>query len=355
MTARPRKISRREFVNQTTIVTAGLVAGSVWASASNLPTINSKLDATFFVVADLHFHEIGPEHQLPLIRAMNRISADNATIWPTHIDGKPTNFGGVGQPIKDPAGIITVGDICNSGGGHNFLSQGNNIAAFRKRYELESSHEHTRFSTYVGLGNHDLDSNGGWPLKHDYYRNQMWKYVDSRHKDPNAPVPVLNYDPQTYCYSWNFGRLHCVQTHRFAGDTKNNHPSSIQWLAADLKKHASGNRPVAIFQHYAYNSWALQDDWWTKAERDTLRDTLKGYNIAGIFTGHIHSIAKFKWEGFDNFSTNNVEAEITTGNKDGNGSFLVAHITDEYLDIAHCRYKNQKGDFKLIAPFTKKL
>ena len=74
----------------------------------------------------------------------------------------------------------------------------------------------------------------------------MRDYVEVNHRTSvffKPPVPVGNYDVDTDCYSWDWGGLHLVQTHRFAGDVGHGAVSGLPWLQAgpcDLR----GRRPA---------------------------------------------------------------------------------------------------------------
>ena len=99
--------------------------------------------------------------------------------------------------------------------------EGTQLRQFSQRYQQGVGPDRVRFPVYCGLGNHDLDQDG--PPPHvDWYRRELRDYVELNHRSSvffKAPVPVTSYDVATDNYSWDWGGLHLVQTHKFAGDT----------------------------------------------------------------------------------------------------------------------------------------
>src|SRR5690606_72217 len=62
----------------------------------------------------------------------------------------------------------------------------------------------------------------------------------------------------------NWGGLHLVQTHRFAGDTGHGALSSLPWLKQDLAANAADGRLVVLFQHYGWDTFSTEV--WDKAQ-----------------------------------------------------------------------------------------
>lgn len=303
-----------------------------------------KLDVTFFVAADLHFDPPPETDQYYHVASMNSIcgifDTTKALTFPEEIEGNKTNFGSGGRKINIPNGVILVGDITDR-------AEPSSLKLLKERYEIGTDTNQVHFPVYVGLGNHDLDPQHVEPHQKEY-REQMLNYVVERHQGSSAPVPVNNFDSLSYNYSWNWGNLHLVQTHRFAGNMENGHANSLEWLKADLKKFASNGEPVIIFQHYGFDKFSI--GWWSDVERNALKEVLKDYNVIGIFTGHNHFAENLMWNDIPVFQVNNAWKD-----DDGNGSFAVCHITDEYFDVVTCRWKDGKGNAELISPFyTKK-
>lgn len=306
--------------------------------------INDKIfEVTFFVAADTHFDPPPESDQYYHILAMNTIcgtvNGKDAVVWPEFIDGVKTEFGSAGQKINIPNGVVLVGDITDR-------ADPAALKLFKSRYEKGEGDKKINFHVYIGLGNHDLDPQHVG-VNAEKYKNNMLAYVKERHQGKNAPVPVLNFDDLSKNYSWNWGNVHFIQTHRFAGNTENGQTNSLDWLAADLKKYAKDGKPVIIFQHYGFDKWSL--GWWSEKEREQLYNTIKKYNIVGIFVGHNHFAENIIWKGINVFQVNNAWPD-----DDGNGSFAVCKITNNYMDVVTCRWKDGQGNVELIAPYFHK-
>lgn len=326
-------MKRREFIRNT-----GFASAAIGLCGCGL--IGKKdLDVTFFVAADTHFDPPPDSDTYFHVRAMNRIPGNIS--WQKEIDGKLTCFGGSGSEMAKPHGIILAGDI---------LDKADPVALnlFRQRYEPGSGDKQINYPVYLGLGNHDINPSKDEKIKKEG-RQRMWNYVEERHKGENPPVPVSNFDDASRNYSWNWDNLHLVQTHLFAGATSDNQPSSFDWLVNDLYKNASDGRPIVIIQHYGFDRWALK--WWSDKERKDLFTLLKKYNVVAIFAGHSHYAENLEWEGIPIFQVNNAWPEIDNGNNDGNGSFAVVRVTDNFIDMATCIWENGEGKAKLVAPF----
>lgn len=298
-----------------------------------------ELDVTFFVAADTHFDPPPDSDTYYHVCAMNRIPG--SVSWPAEIGNKTTSFYSAGEKIKNSAGVVLAGDILDK-------ADEAALELFRTRYEQGEGSKQINYPVFLGLGNHDINPNVEEEEKLKG-RERMWNYVEERHKGNDAPVPVTNFDAASRNFSWDWDRLHLVQTHLFAGATSDDQPSSLKWLEEDLKKYASDGRPVVIIQHYGFDEWALK--WWTDKERKNLFTILKKYNVVGIFVGHTHFAENLEWEGIPVFQVNNAWPEIDGGNNDGNGSFAVVRITDNFIDMATCRWLNGEGDVELVAPF----
>lgn len=326
-------MNRRAFVRNTVLASGALYLHSCGIGKGD------KLDVTFFVGADTHFDPPPDSDTYYHVRAMNRIPGRE--IWPEEIDGQATHFGGAGLKVDQPKGVVLAGDLVDKAGAEA-------LSLFRQRYEEGPGDKQINYPVYLGLGNHDLN-----PMKEIKGRlegrQRMWDYVEARHKGTNAPVPVTKFDAATRNFSWDWGKLHLVQTHLFAGATSDEQTSSLAWLAQDLEAHASDGRPVVIVQHYGLDPWAL--NWWSDQEREDLFALLKKYHVVAIFAGHSHVAVNLEWEGIPVFQVNNAWPEIGNGNDDGNGSFAVVRITDHCIDMVTCRWRNDEGEVDLVAPF----
>ncbi|HTV70506.1 MAG TPA: metallophosphoesterase [Rhizobiaceae bacterium] len=314
----------------------------------------AALDVTFLFVADIHACRmesgLSPNCEqegktdanlLKNIAALNGITRH---AWPAEIGGKPTGLRSAGQPIATPLGLITGGDATDDGGGQTTLpSEGTQLLQFSHRYQQGAGTDRVNFPVYVGLGNHDLDQDG--PRDHlDWYRRELRDYVELNHRPSvifKPPVPVVDYDLQSDCYSWEWGGLHLVQLHRYGGDTRKDAVSSLPWLKRNLATYAADGRPVVLFQHYGWDIFSIErwdpaattfDDhgvgephWWSEADRRALLDVLPGYNVIGLFHGHQHDTPMiYSAEGLDLFKP---KAAFM-------GGFAVARVTTDRFEVA---------------------
>jgi cytolysin (calcineurin-like family phosphatase) len=311
-------------------------------------------DVTFLFINDVHAcrtrdglspncQEEGKtdENLLRHIRAINRIEE---AAWPADIGGMATGLRSAGEKVATPRGIALAGDMTDDGGGQTAEpEEGYQLLQFSQRYQQGDGQDEVHFPVYAGLGNHDLDQDG--PKDNvDWYRRELRDYVETSHRPGlffKPIVPADNYDVASDSYSWNWDGLHLVQLHRFGGDTNKGAASSLGWLVQDLKQHAADGRPVVLFQHYGWDTFSIErwdpaavtfDDegagpphWWSEEERATLLDTVKPYNIAGIFHGHEHDVPMiYNRGGYDLFKP-------TAAFMGGLG---LARVTDGFMDVA---------------------
>lgn len=169
-------------------------------------------------------------------------------------------------------------------------------------------------------------------------------YMDSLLRAKLQTGEILNFDSCSRAYSWNIGDVHFVQMHTYAGDAHYGGGNSLEWLAKDLQRYASGNTPVVYIQHYGFDEWAIK--WWPKNKREALFDILDGYNVVGFFVGHTHNPSVQSYRGYTIFQVNNAWPD-----EDGNGSFAVARLKGNRFAVATCRWTDDKGNFEVVAPF----
>ncbi len=292
---------------------------------------------TFFVVGDPHCDPEPADDQLFMAAAIGRVAAEGE--WPAHIHGVETGL--EAGPIGEPAGVVFVGDVTGSGDMTPWASE---LETFRRFYEAGAADEAIAFASYVGFGNHDLDRDG---FEAETFRAAMWRYVEGRHAGTDAPVPVSSFHEGSRSYSWDWEGLHLVQTHTFAGDTKWDRPSGLEWLADDLASHAG---PVIVFQHYGLDAFGLEERWWTDDDRTAWLGALEGHDVVAVIAGHSHYAMNYPWGGLDVYQVNNVKGEFGEGNRDGYGSFGIFRVTDEGLQMVTCRALDDTGAFELVAP-----
>lgn len=333
------------------------------------------IDATFLFTADVHTCLISggvlspncaaegktDANLLRHVAALNRISEFD---WPAQIGGVATGLAGAGKKIAKPLGVVIGGDMTDDGGGQvKVPGEGHQLLQFSSRYQEGTGPDRVHFPVYNGLGNHDLDQDGG-PPHIDWYRRELRDYVELNHRQTvfyKPPVAVANYDIDSDNYSWDWGGLHLVQLQRFGGDTNKGAISGLDWLKQDLANSAADGRPVVVFQHYGWDSFSLEkwdpekmtfDDagaghahWWDDGDRAALLAALKGYNVAGLFHGHEHDTPMiYNQEGLDLFKP------VATFK----GGFAVAHITNQYMDVVLAQAQGAEGDVTFLKAFSKR-
>nr|WP_292833985.1 metallophosphoesterase [Mesorhizobium sp.] len=348
---------------------AGLVEPAFGQSFRSAPPI----DATFLFVADIHACRmakgLSPNCQQEgktdanLLRNIAALNGLDGKAWPTEINGAATGLRSAGRPIGTPLGLVVGGDMTDDGGGQVTLpSEGTQLLQFSQRYQQGVGPDRVHVPVYVGLGNHDLDQNG--PKGHvNWYRRELRDYVEINHRPGvffKPPVPAGSYDVESDCYSWDWGGLHLVQTHRFAGDTGHGAASGLAWLKQDLATSAADGRPVVLFQHYGWDTFSTEvwdkarhrfdDDgkgtahWWSEADRQALLAVLDGYNVVGIFHGHQHETPMiYQRDGLDLFKPKAAYM----------GGFALARITGAAMDVVLGEASDDHGGVVFTDAFSK--
>lgn len=365
----PATVSRRIFI-----------AGGL-AAAGALPRVAfgqtgrriQPIDATFLFIADIHACRMASglspnclqegKTDAALLRNVAALNAIADKKWPAEIDGVATGLHSAGTRIGTPLGLVTGGDITDDGGGQvTEPSEGTQLLQFSKRYQEGVGPDRIHIPVYVGLGNHDLDQNGS-PPHVDWYRRELRDYVEVNHRPGvffKPPVPATEYDVDTDCYSWDWGGLHLVQMHRFAGDTGHGAPSSLPWLKQDLATYAGDGRPVVLFQHYGWDTFSTErwdpvkhtydDDgsgrphWWGEADRQALLAAIKGYNVIAVFHGHQHEVPMiYQRDGLD----------IIKPKAAYMGGFALARVTAGNMDVVLGEAAGDHGEIVFTNAFAK--
>ncbi|QKC84529.1 metallophosphoesterase [Mesorhizobium sp. NZP2077] len=367
----PKLLSRRSFLIQATgLAAAGALSRPAFSQTGQRV---QPIDATFLFIADVHACRmasgLSPNCQLEgktdaaLLRNVAALNAIVDKDWPAEINGVATGLRSAGNRIGMPLGLVVGGDITDDGGGQiTQPSEGTQLLQFSQRYSQGVGPDRVHMPVYVGLGNHDLDQNG--PSHHvDWYRRELRDYVEVNHRAGvffKPPVPATDYDVDTDCYSWDWGGLHLVQTHRFAGDTGHGADSSLPWLKQDLATYAADGRPVILFQHYGWDTFSTErwdparrtydDDgagpphWWGEADRQALLAALKGYNVVGIFHGHQHDASLiYRRNGLDLFKPKAAYM----------GGFAVARVTSDGMDVVLGEATDDRGGVTFTNAFSK--
>lgn len=366
-------LSRRSFLAQAAAFAAAgaLVRPALGGTGQGIPPV----DATFLFVADVHACRmasgLSPNCQqegktdAALLRSVAALNAIGEKDWPAEINGIATGLRPAGSRIGTPLGLVVGGDMTDDGGGQvTQPSEGTQLVQFSQRYQQGVGPDRVHMPVYVGLGNHDLDQNG--PPQHvDWYRREMRDHVEVNHRAGvffKPPVPVTDYDVDTDCYSWDWGGLHLVQTHRFAGDSGHGAVSGLPWLEQDLATYAADRRPVILYQHYGWDVFSTErwnaakgtfdDDgtgpphWWSEADRQALLAALKGYNVIGIFHGHQHETPMiYRRDGLNLFKPKAVYM----------GGFALARVTSDSMDVVLGEATGDNGEVAFTNAFSKRL
>ena len=347
----PAIFSRRSFMKRV-----GSLATACALPRAALSQTGRRIqptDATFLFIADIHACRMASglspnclqegKTDAALLRNVAALNAIADKKWPAEINGVSTGLHSAGTRIGTPLGLVTGGDITDDGGGQvTEPSEGTQLLQFSQRYQQGVGPDRVHIPVYVGLGNHDLDQNGS-PPHVDWYRRELRDYVEVNHRPGvffKPPVPATDYDVETDCYSWDWGGLHLVQTHRFAGDTGHGAPSSLPWLKQDLATYAGDGRPVVVFQHYGWDSFSTErwdpakrtfedggsgaPHWWGEADRQALLAATRGYNVIAIIHGHQHEAPMiYQREGLD----------IVKPKAAYMGGFALARVTADNMDV----------------------
>lgn len=371
MITRPNTLlSRRSFLAR--LAAAG-AAGALGPAGAMAASGVAATDATFLFIADVHACRMARgfspncvqegKTDAALLRSVAALNGIGEKVWPSEIQGVPTGLRSAGQPIGEPLGLVVGGDMTDDGGGQVTLpSEGTQLLQFSQRYQQGVGPDRVHFPVYTGLGNHDLDQNG--PPGHvNWYRRELRDYVEVNHRAGvffKPPVPADNYDVDSDCYSWNWGGVHLVQTHRFAGDTGHGAPSGLPWLKQDLASNAADGRPVVLFQHYGWDSFSTEvwdkdehrfDDsgdgvahWWSEAQRQALLDAIKGYNVIAIFHGHQHETAMvYNRDGLELFKPKAAYM----------GGFALARVMGDTFDVVMGEASDDHGGVVFTNAFSK--
>ncbi|RWD24640.1 MAG: metallophosphoesterase [Mesorhizobium sp.] len=368
-----RSISRRAFLAQM----ASLASAAAFAHPAFGQTGKriQPVDATFLFIADIHACRMASglspnclqegKTDAALLRSVAALNGIADKAWPAEIGGVATGLRSAGSRIGTPLGLVTGGDITDDGGGQvTEPSEGTQLLQFSQRYQQGIGPDRVHMPVYVGLGNHDLDQNGS-PPHVDWYRRELRDYVEVNHRAGvffKPPVPATDYDVDTDCYSWDWGGLHLVQTHRFVGDTGHGALSSLPWLKQDLATYAGDGRPVILFQHYGWDIFSIErwdpakrtyDDegtgsphWWGEADRQALLSALKGYNVIAIFHGHQHEVPMiYRRDGLDLFKPKAAYM----------GGFALARVTGDSMDVVLGEAAGDHGEVVFTNAFSKSL
>jgi len=266
-------------------------------------------DITFIVCSDTHYgvsDTIAKANQ----ETIKYINAIEGISYPDSVRG---------HLVAKPLGVIVCGDLTES-------AKPDQWEAFVKDFEIDGKGG-VKFPVYEGIGNHDTDLKGA-------VRNG----IIQRNKIRKNLTMVSDNGMH---YSWDFGNIHLVQLNLYPGDIRDkqgkldsdwNTPDySLAFLKKDLAKNVgNSNRPVILFQHYAFDEGFTMDwGWWSHNEVDNYYEAIKNYNIVGIFFGHTHAFKIDKLNEIDLYN------EAALQRDPNEGEFVVVSIKDDEMIVGH--------------------
>lgn len=315
-THRPRFPARRA-VHLARLLTLP-ICSAVLGTGNVRAAEDYRQDVTFIVVAD---PQVPTKDEGTLSTNEYRLRADSLVGSINSITNRqwPWSVSQAGKPIDTPSGVVVLGDLTQHASIYKYSGWGALYTApefelFRRNFEFPPGPDlvfgpdyySVGFPVYVGLGNHDFLPTRSTIID-GLARLSILEYVKERHCGISSFVPTASYDPASHAYSWDWGMLHCVQLHRYGGDTGEadwylgKPGSSLPWLATDLEanahRYAEIVRPVVLFQHFAWrdstNRYPLTNtrvaSWQCSLDEvNALNDVVRSYNVIAAFHGHYH-------------------------------------------------------------------
>lgn len=274
-------------------------------------------DVVFFVDSDLHYGATvtAAAANARTVEAMNDLPGRHF----------PKSIGP--DIVGAPRGVVVLGDLVDDG---NAPDAGDVWTEFTADYGAGGDGR-LAFPVYEGVGNHDGDP--GRPVREGI-----------KQRNPRR-LGLRAVSADGLHYSWDWGRVHCVQLNLFPGaegdDILNpwgrpfegewRRPAhSLEFLTRDLAENVgSSGRPVILFQHYGWDEWSR--GWWSDRERTAYAAAIQGYRVAAVFWGHSHAVQRIDWNGIPTWC-------VGSANKEGEGGeFLVVRVTPDALSVAERR------------------
>lgn len=307
------QISRRSFLRRGASLTA-VVAGAAFFPGCQTCNRTSKnnTDITFFIIGDTHYGRTQlKDNEATNKRVIDEMNSAPATFF------YPKSLGG--KKINTPRAVLVAGDLCDHGLEDQWSGVDGNDG-FVSDYGLTGDCR-LKYPVYEGFGNHDYELNG----KDHYSKDQV------RIRNKSRPG-ITNLSENGFHYSWDWDNVHFINLNLYPGpkgDRWAEAEGSIDFLKEDLvaKVGASG-RPVVIYHHFGLDDRGQR--WWDPRDRDIYYETIKDYNVIGIFHGHTHKSMVYQWRGIDVYD---VGAGV-------DGEWSAVNITDNELIFAN---RNKEG------------
>jgi hypothetical protein len=291
----PPTCTRRHFLG-------GLAAAAATpAAASQAAQPAAGEIVSFFVIGDTHF--------LADSASPSRLDERSAAVTGRLVDrlnglvGTEIPAAATAGVVRPPCGVLHAGDIIDTGDKTGVLQsemQRTETAAFERLLGLTGRDGSLDFPIYEVHGNHDGPAGKGVAIDRIIDRNKTRPGV--RHVSANG-----------LHYSWDVGDVHFVNLGIVVGTVPGIHRrrryaplDSLDFLVKDLATQVGrSGRPVFITHHVdiARYTKPVADDApfasqeWDPADVGGFHRALAGYTIAGIFYGHTHARAIWRWDG----------------------------------------------------------
>ncbi|WP_263354691.1 metallophosphoesterase [Acidicapsa acidisoli] len=330
-------------------------------------------------------------NQIQLVRKLNRLPTNEWSAASFQQNNHTTYLSSAGKTIGTPLGLIIAGDLTDCGGGsdnvivhdgtwhsencdidytngipgkeleifqqlfdRDIIKKYNPLALYPVIQGLENPDEDAplKYWIYPGLGNHDL----GYDKSGD-----MMNYV--RQWNSGQPTSdwhhVLNSDPISGSYSWDWGRLHVVNVGVFAGSSNTSKATdanyaydqgAMDWLSKDLATYASDGRPVILAQHFGFDPYSWSSSWYLDSAAlqgaQNIWAVLANYNVIGIFHGHHHEQQFYTFAPGQDYVNGNLTPAIRLPYdifEPGPGfgqDFAAIHVTDKFMDVQATKWND---------------
>lgn len=275
---------------------AALLAGgcrdAITASPSPPPsTLAGETDITLFVAADTHFGARGMEE-------LNRLQVEGMHSLP----GEAYPAKGLGA-IVEPRAVLMAGDLTDHG-------RSDEWEQFVACYGLSGGDGMLKWPVQESTGNHDRPYFGG-------------RRIASAVANRQGGLP--------YSRQWQALRVICLDVYPNAANR--------EFLRAELER-VGRQAPVLIYFHYGLAG--PYSDWWSEKEKLAFGRIIDGHNVVGIFHGHFHATAHYKWQGFDVYNVGSV--------RHGWHSFCVVRVTDDYMFCGSWNFAARQWDWWHVKP-----
>ena len=285
------------------IVCTGCEGSGASASPRRVVPLSSRpeQDITFFVAADTHYGAKLREG-LPSIETLNRMQLAAMTALP----GTPWPVRG-GDVVAAPQAVLILGDLTDSG-------RIGPWQAFAADYGLADGPGRLGCPVFLCTGNHD---------RHSVWLRPVLNAVRRRH------------GALTYAWDFEHVRMICLDLYPDR--------NACRFLARELA--ATGrDRPVVIYFHYPLAGPYSGTEWWTPSEKNRFAETIKGYNIIGMFHGHYHGTLHYTWCGLDVYNVGSP--------RHASWSFVAVRITDTTMTVAAWDWRNGRWAWVHRKSFT---